>query len=126
MLAVFRGEAQPREHLVGMYGSPGTRYFKAMIRQGPWKYIWLANGGREQLFNLQDDPREETNLVCEHSGQVAEMKACLIATLARRESTRPALQEGALYQLEFEPFERTRIKQFARGVTDFNQPVLAR
>ena len=27
-----------------------------------WKYVWLANGGREQLFDLTADPQERLNL----------------------------------------------------------------
>jgi choline-sulfatase len=29
-----------------------------MVRQGDWKYVFMANGGREQLFHLGDDPNE--------------------------------------------------------------------
>ena len=29
-----------------------------MVRQEEWKYIYLANGDREQLFNLEEDPEE--------------------------------------------------------------------
>jgi hypothetical protein len=39
---------------------PGTRHFKFMVRSGDWKYIWMANGGREQLFNVKEDPNELT------------------------------------------------------------------
>jgi hypothetical protein len=28
-----------------------------------WKYIFMANGGREQLFNLKRDPDERSNCV---------------------------------------------------------------
>jgi hypothetical protein len=41
--------------------------------------------------------------------------------LASRAFTQPAVEHGALKALPFEPFPRTRIKQFSRGVTDFGQ-----
>ena len=44
--------------------------------------------------------------------------------LGRRPLTAPALADGALRSLPFEPFPRARIKQFARGVTDFGQAVM--
>ena len=43
MLGMFAGTAHPREFLSSMYGDPGTPLFKIMIRQGDWKYIFLAN-----------------------------------------------------------------------------------
>jgi choline-sulfatase len=61
LLGVLAGTARPREYLTSMYGEPGTPLFKIMIRQGPWKYIFLANGGREQLFNLAEDSQELHN-----------------------------------------------------------------
>ena len=48
--------------LIGYYGEPGTRLFKVMVRQGEWKYVYMANGGREQLFELAGDPNELKNL----------------------------------------------------------------
>jgi choline-sulfatase len=33
-----------------------------MRRRADWKYIFMANGGRELLFNLSDDPSEIHNL----------------------------------------------------------------
>jgi len=37
---------------------PGSEFFKVMVVKDEWKYIFMANGGREQLFNLQADPDE--------------------------------------------------------------------
>ena len=51
-----------RTCFIGYYGEPGTPLFKIMVRQGQWKYIYMANGGREQLFDLADDPNELKNL----------------------------------------------------------------
>jgi choline-sulfatase len=120
-LGTLRGTAPAREALIGMYGTPGTRHFKCMVRQGDWKYVWLANGGRELLFNLRDDPGETRSRLSDSAAIAAPLRAEAIRILAARELTQPAVEQGALKALPFEPFPRIRIKQFARGVTDFGQ-----
>ncbi len=121
LLGPLTNAAPARESLFGMYGTPGTRHFKCMVRRGAWKYIWLANGGRELLFNLQTDATESQCLAAEYPEIVASLRAEAISVLGARELTQPAVEHGALKALPFEPFPRTRIKQFARGVTDFGQ-----
>jgi choline-sulfatase len=58
VIGALEGEAEPRDTLFGYYGTPGTRRFKIMVRRGRWKYIYMANGGREQLFDVAADPDE--------------------------------------------------------------------
>lgn len=125
LLGMLRDGASARENLVGMFGTPGTRHFKCMVRHGDWKYIWLANGGRELLFNLHDDPGETRNRVAEAGPLPATLRGEAVRILASRDFTRPATVDGALKALPFAPFPRTRIKQFARGVTDFGQGPLS-
>ncbi len=117
----LRSSAPAREALVGMFGTPGTRHFKCMVRQDDWKYIWLANGGRSLLFNLRDDPLESRSLASGAPPALAALRAEAIRVLASRELTQPALEHGPLKALPFAPFPRIRIKQFARGITDFGQ-----
>ncbi|HEV2126337.1 MAG TPA: sulfatase-like hydrolase/transferase [Chloroflexota bacterium] len=58
------GTALDRRGVSAEYGS--GRAFKLMWRwrdgAHEWKYVWLANGGREQLFDLSTDPYEVHNL----------------------------------------------------------------
>ena len=110
-----------RRNCVGMFGTPGTRHFKAMVREGDWKYLWLANGGREFLFNIAENPQEDRCYAAQAPAVVSALRARLIAQLAARETTLPALTDGALRALPFAPFPRERIKQFARGITDYGQ-----
>ena len=121
LLNTLRGTAPQRDALIGLYGTPGTRHFKCMVRQGDWKYIWLANGGRELLFNLRLDATESRSLVLHEPAILASLRARAISVLSSRELTQPAVAQGALLALPFAPFPRVRIKQFARGVTDFGQ-----
>ncbi len=121
LLGVLDQNAAPRQQLCGMFGSPGTRKFKAMLREGDWKYIWLANGGRELLFNLAENPAENLNQAHAHPDVLARFRDALRAHLTTRETTRPAVADGQLVSFPFEKFPRERIKQFARGVTNFGQ-----
>jgi hypothetical protein len=49
------------------------------------------------------------------------LRAALVAQLRAEPATRPALAGDEPLALPFAPFPRTRIRQFARGVTDFGQ-----
>ena len=51
VLKMLRGECAPRQYLIGMVEVPGSHDFKIMVLTDEWKYIFMANGGREQLFN---------------------------------------------------------------------------
>jgi choline-sulfatase len=121
LLGALHGTTPPRAALFGMYGTPGTRHFKCMLRQAEWKYVWLANGGREFLFNLRTDPAESRCHAAAEPALVAALRAEAARTLAARDLTRPATTDGTLQSLPFAPFPRVRIKQFARGITDFGQ-----
>jgi arylsulfatase A-like enzyme len=122
----MRGEPVPERtvlfhqpHKWGPEG-PGIEPFSA-IRRGDWKYLWLANGGRELLFNLQLDPAEGRSFLEAETALVTAFRREAADLLAAREVTRPAVLDGELRSFPFAPFPRVRIKQFARGVTDFGQ-----
>ena len=83
--------AQPRENLFGYYGEPGTPLFKIMVRNGPWKYIFMANGGREQLFHLHEDPQELSNAIAAHPEVAGKLRA-----VAARTCERPELREATM------------------------------
>jgi len=121
LLRSLREATTQRDSLLGMFGPPGERQFKCMIRRDDWKYIWLANGGRELLFNVRTDPNETRSLAAEHPTTLAQLRAEACTILASRELTQPALDQRGLKAFSFEPYPRVRIKQFARGVTDFGQ-----
>ena len=51
-----------------------------MVRDGRWKYIFLANGGREQLFHVHADPHELRNRAADEPEVVRTLrKAAVVA-----------------------------------------------
>jgi choline-sulfatase len=120
LLAVLAGTASPREHLIGYYGMPGTPHFKIMVRDARWKYIYMANGGREQLFDLVDDADELVNLA-ETDGETTARLRDVAVDACRVPGAADALESGRLRGFPFRARERRRIHQFdrSRGVTGF-------
>lgn len=125
------GECEPRDGFdllgggkrplaAGVYGRAGTTAFKLMLREGELKYIWMANGGREQLFNLADDPHELCNLACEQSETLAKFRG-QAERYCERDGLRAALDAGGLRAFPFCERPKRRIHQFefSKGVTDF-------
>jgi choline-sulfatase len=112
--------AEPRQSLFGYYGLPGAIQFKIMVRHREWKYIFMANGGREQLFNLREDPNELVNLA-EAGGEIARQLRGQAAARCDRNELRAALASGGLREFPFQPRSLKRIYQFdrSRGVTGF-------
>jgi len=120
VLAMLAGTAQPREFVTSMYGEPGTPLFKVMIRQGDWKYIFLANGGRDQLFNVVEDPAEARNRAAEH-GEIARRLRALAVGICNTSGAAAALAGDDLRAFPYQERPRRRIYQFdrSRGVAGF-------
>jgi len=120
VLGLLEGTATPRQFLFAYYGSPGTHQFKIMARHDDWKYIFLADGGREQLFNLREDPHETNSVVTVRAEVAAGLRAQAAAFCARPE-LQAALQDGKLRALPFQARRLQRIYQFdhSRGVFGF-------
>lgn len=51
-----------REYFYGTYSEPGSHQFKIMVRSHSHKYIYMANGARELLFDLVSDTHEQSSL----------------------------------------------------------------
>jgi choline-sulfatase len=119
-LGMLSGTVSPREYLIGYYSVPGTRFFKMMVRHRDWKYLFFANGGREQLFNVAEDSNELNNLASAEKDVVAHLRAR--ATVAcDRPGARQALENSGLRTFSFDSFPRHRIYQFdrSRGIRGF-------
>ncbi len=95
VLGMLAGEASPRENVIGMYGGPGRPDFKVMVRAEDWKYIYLANGARELLFNLAEDPKELSNRAGSGTAKLGQLREVAVAACEPSE-VRDALERGEL------------------------------
>ena len=121
VLGVVDGAVAPRETLFACYALPGTHDFKVMIRTPRWKYIYLANGGQEQLFDMPADPHELHNVAGDNADVAAGLRA--VATDACNvPGAADAVENGKLKALPYTPADLSkRIYQFdtSRGVNGF-------
>jgi arylsulfatase len=120
VLKMLRGECAPREHLVGMVEIPGSQDFKVMVLMDEWKYIFMANGGREQLFNRRHDLNELSNCVSSSSAIRNDLYA-LAVQACRVPGAMDALDGDKLCAFPFRKRPLMRICQFdrSRGVLGF-------
>jgi hypothetical protein len=117
---MLRGECSPRQFVIGMVEVPGSQDFKIMVLTDEWKYIFMANGGREQLFNRKKDPNELSNCVSSSSATRSDLydlavKACRVP------GATDALDGNKLRAFPFRQRPPMRICQFdrSRGVVGF-------
>jgi choline-sulfatase len=87
VLGLIDGEAEPRQRLLGVYRDPGEHDFKCMVREDDWKYIFMANGGREQLFDLEADPREVEQRLDDHPTIASQLRSSAVDMLQERGAT---------------------------------------
>jgi len=120
VLGVVKGTAQPRKHLIGYYGTPGTNHFKIMVRDEQWKYIYFSNGDREQLFQMKNDPDEIINQADTRRDVLSRLRSVGVGA-CEHPGALDALESGIFRGFEYTPHRRERIYQFdrSRGVTGF-------
>jgi len=121
VLGMLDNKVAPREYLFASYGRPGTPLFKCMVRWQAYKYIFLSNGGGQQLFNLQDDPNELRNLAEEQPEIVAQLHAYALTT-ARHPGLLAAFDgdEFRVFLFTKRPAQRINQMAYDRGVRDFS------
>ncbi len=86
LLPLARGESLPwRPYLHGEHTTMGQSV--QWLTDGHEKYVWCSGNGAEQLFDLEHDPQEETDLtrMSGHEAQVRRWREVMIATLQGRE-----------------------------------------
>ena len=120
VLGILRGESVQRSFLTGMAELPGSEFFKVMVVMDEWKYIFMANGRREQLFNLKTDPDELTNRATEASDVRSKLYSLAVAR-CRVVGAGDALAGEDLRSFPYRERRRERIYQFdrSRGVEGF-------
>ncbi len=101
---------QPRAWLEAACGRPQPHWHG--LTDGRWKYLYYFGDGREQLFDLDADPRELTNLAgdASHRSTLEACRAMLVERLERRRS--PLVEHGRLVvrPLPDEPLARRRAR----------------
>jgi choline-sulfatase len=99
---------------------PGSQDFKIMILTHDWKYIFMANGGREQLFYREKDPNELSNCVSSSATTRNDLYA-LAVRACRVPGAIDALDGDKLRAFPFRERPPIRICQFdrSRGVFGF-------
>jgi arylsulfatase len=76
LLSVAKDEN--RKHREKVYGEFGQgRALKFMLREGAFKYIYHTHGGKENLFNLENDPDELSNIALDYPEMCKNFKADL-------------------------------------------------
>ena len=120
ILKMLRGDCAHREYLAGMTQVPGSQDFKVAVITDEWKYIFMANGGREQLFNLKRDPNELSNCVSS-SAKVRNELYALAVKACQVPGATDALDAEKLKAFPFRKRPLKRIYQFdrSRGVVGF-------
>ncbi|MCF7940710.1 MAG: sulfatase-like hydrolase/transferase [Spirochaetia bacterium] len=116
--------SQKRDFLHAYYGRPGTPQFKIMVRHRDWKYIWMANGGREQLFDLCEDPSEMENLIDREPEILQLLRSRAVADCSRSPEVSTMVENGRLKGVPFTARPLGRLHQFAfsRNITSFTVP----
>ncbi|HUT17969.1 MAG TPA: sulfatase-like hydrolase/transferase, partial [Anaerolineae bacterium] len=120
LLGMLEDSAQRRPFVIGMYGEPGTPRFKVMVCDPTWKYVFLANGGGELLFDIADAPLELHNQMPQREGVGRLMREAAVAACGVPGAA-DALAGQDLSVFPYEERERRRIYQLdrSRGVTGF-------
>lgn len=80
------------------YGNQGGEP-SSIMREGPWKLIHYYEDGRDELYNLQDDPGEQTDVAAAHPDRTHEMASRLAAWLK---------EAGALYPVPNPHYDAAR------------------
>ncbi|MHC4913958.1 MAG: arylsulfatase [Planctomycetota bacterium] len=82
-------ELEGREYVHGEHsGAYSPRMDNQFLTDGRWKYVWHPLDGREQLFDMEEDPGETRDLSV-HAGKKEELekwRARMVAELAPREA----------------------------------------
>jgi choline-sulfatase len=113
LLPLARGGAAPeRPGVAAEYGA--ERHLKLMWRWEEagrqWKYVWFANGGREQLFDLASDPLEVRNRALSEPAHCAAARRQLV-TWCRQTGFPGALDPAGGERLLRYPFETLPLGQ---------------
>ena len=95
------------------YGNQGGEP-SSIIRRGVWKLIHYWEDGRDELYNLQNDPREQTDVAAQHADVALTLRKNLDAWLSATKARLPAPDpqyDNAQYQSWLQRQRTTILRQ---------------
>ncbi len=104
LTTLLSGKADPnREERFLMHypHSPHRSDYFTCYRRGPWKVIYhyfpspASEGSHYQLYHLNDDPFESTNLAEKQPERLADMMRALVEELDRHDARMPVSKDGS-------------------------------
>lgn len=115
---------EKREHLFAVYGRPGSNQFKMMVRKDNWKYIYMANGGRKQLFNLDTDPHELVNLATVETEVADHMHQLIIDKCKEEPGLEMVVKNDDIYSIPYTQRKLARLHQFdfSKNISSYGVP----
>ncbi len=87
LLPLMRGESpawRPWLHLEHTFAAPDRNIAHQTLTDGAWKYVWLTDSGREQLFDLTADPQELHDLAGARSDLLTTWRERMVTVLTDR------------------------------------------
>jgi len=108
LLGMLDGSAAPRERLFAYHEQPSMpASLTVMVREDDWKYVHVANGGREQLFDVARDPAETEQLLDEHPEVADRLHAAAVERLRER-GCREHVEGDRLRSVPYRPLDEVR------------------
>ncbi|HYF36799.1 MAG TPA: sulfatase [Prosthecobacter sp.] len=80
--------------------APHRSDYFTVYREGVWKVVYhylpteVSGGSHYQLFNLKEDPFEQTDLAASHSADLRRMMLGLVTALQRHDAVYPVAKDG--------------------------------
>ena len=113
---LLKGESIPERPLFWHYPHYGNQGGdpSSIIREGPWKLIYYWEDDKSELYNLDQDSREQNDVSEENSDLVAEMRGKLKAFLFLNNANLPKDDPAYDAELAQKQYEDRKTKQRSR------------
>lgn len=124
---LLEGHSLPERPLIWHYPHYGNQGGEpsSIIRKGPWKLIRYYEDGREELYNLEADPGERTDVARRHPRKVTELCGVLDAYLEQtgvRHATPDPLYDADREQQHLHNVRTERLPHLERQRMEFLSP----
>lgn len=116
LLPVLKGGTLPERPLIWHYPHYGNQGGEpsSIIRKGAWKLIHYYEDGRDELYNLTNDLKEQNDVATDHPQIVAQLSEELFAYLEEVGARYPEKDPEYSAELEERFLERVRTQRWPR------------